>query len=40
MEYLGETALDLDIICWNQRALAFYKHFGFKEIALHMSYGT
>lgn len=40
MEYLGETALDLDVFCWNQRALAFYKHFGFKEIFLHMNYGT
>ena len=40
MEYLGETALDLDVFCWNQRALAFYKHFGFKEISLHMNSGT
>lgn len=40
MEHLGVTALDLDVFCWNQRAMAFYKSFGFKEISLHMNYGT
>lgn len=40
MEYLGETAIDLDVYCWNERAIAFYRHFGFQEIMLHMNYGT
>ena len=40
LEYLGETALGLDVFCWNHRAISFYKSFGFKEISLHMNYGT
>lgn len=40
MEQLGMAALDLDVFCWNQRALSFYKSFGFKEISLHMNYGA
>lgn len=40
MAHLGVTALDLDVFCWNRRAMAFYKSFGFKEISLHMNYGT
>lgn len=40
MEHLGETALDLEVFCWNKRALSFYESFGFKPISLHMSYGT
>lgn len=40
MEHLGEQELDLDVFCWNKRAMAFYKSFGFKEISLHMNYGT
>lgn len=40
MEHLGETAIDLDVYCWNERAIAFYRHFGFREIMLHMNYGT
>lgn len=40
MEHLGEQALDLDVFCWNKRAMAFYKSFGFREISLHMNYGT
>ncbi|MCI9224370.1 MAG: GNAT family N-acetyltransferase [Acutalibacter sp.] len=40
MEHLGEKELDLDVFCWNSRAIAFYRSFGFKEISLHMNYGT
>ena len=40
MEYLGVTALDLNVFCWNRRAMAFYESFGFKGISLHMNYGT
>ena len=40
MEHLGVGALDLDVFCWNRRAVEFYKSFGFKEISLHMGYGT
>ena len=40
MEHLGEQALDLEVFCWNKRAMAFYKSFGFREISMHMNYGT
>ena len=40
MEHLGETAIDLDVYRWNERAIAFYRSFGFREIFLHMNFGT
>lgn len=40
MELLGETAIDLEVYCWNERAIAFYRSFGFREIFWHMNYGT
>lgn len=40
MEHLSVSALDLDVFCWNKRAMSFYESFGFKPISLHMNYGT
>lgn len=37
-ETFGESALDLDVLAWNQNAIAFWKSLGFAERSVRMRY--
>lgn len=38
LEYLGIKEIDLDVLPWNKRGLAFWKQCGFSETCIAMKY--